>query len=388
MSTARQNLDSSAAGRSSRQTASSFWGLQLGQLGQKKPSEPKIKQRELAFILRNLATLVHSGLPLPKAIATLGRERSLLKYRDILHQLQREIETGETFSGALAGYPAIFNDLLVSQIRAGERAGALSDALDRVAGQLEKTSKVRSKVIRQLTYPAVLMVGGALAVTFMLLFVIPIFEETYAEAKVPLPMVTRVLIAAGDYLAGYGWIVLVALAAGVIAVRQARKQPEFAVRMDHAMLRLPVIGDFLRNMAVLQFMEVFGNLIESGFKLVEALEVSAESVANRSVRQSIRKLHRAVTRGERFGRELDQMDDLFPPVVSQLIAVGERTGNLPATMARIREHLEQEIDRQTNMLVGTIEPTMTISLAAVIAMILLAIYVPMFDMIGAVGSAG
>jgi type IV pilus assembly protein PilC len=388
MPIARQNFDLPAAGRSLGQTASSFWDLPLAGLGHQKSSRWKIRQRDLAFILRNLATLVHSGLPLPKAIATLARERSLLKHRDLLHDLRQEVETGESFSETLAGYPSIFNELLVSQIRAGERAGTLADALERVAGQLEKATKVRSNVIRKLTYPAVLTVGGGLAVTFMLVFVIPIFEETYAEAKVPLPTVTRLLIASGRYLASYGWIALAALAAAGFAVRRARKQPALAARMDRAVLRVPVIGDFLRNMAVLQFMEVFGNLIDSGFKLVEALEVSTQSIGNRSVRRSVRELHAAVTRGERFGRELDQMGDLFPPVVSQLIAVGERSGNLPGAMAHIREHLEQEIDRQTNMLVGTIEPTLTIGLAAVIAMILLAIYVPMFDMIGAVGGAG
>ena len=387
MPTANRNIGFPLSGHSGQHGAALAGWLQRGLTGSASASDRKIKRRELSFIFRNLATLIDNGLSLPKSLDTLAKERLLRKHGDVLLALLHKVETGEAFSGALAAFPAIFNEVLVSQIKAGERAGDISAALGRVARQLESNSRIRARVIRQLTYPAVLVSAGALAVTFMLVFVIPVFEKTYSEAHVALPLITRLLMAAGQYSVSYGWIVLAGIVAAVIGVKRARRRAEFATWMDGAMLRWPLVGDWLRNMAVLQFMDVFGNLLESGFKLVDALEVSASSVSNRAVCRSVRTLQAAVTRGERFGNELDRMGNLFPPVVSQLIAVGERTGSLPNTMAHIRDHLEEEIDRQTNALVGTIEPIVTITMAAIIACILLAIYLPMFDMIGAVGQA-
>ena len=381
MSTAKSDLDLPADGAASASLASALAGRR-----KKDTSALKIKRHDLAFILRNLATLVGHGLALPKALATLARERSVRKYADMLQTLKRKVEIGETFSSALGGFPATFTDVMVNQVRAGERAGMIGSSLSRIADQVEKANRVRSQVIRKLAYPMVLIVAGSLAVAFMLVFVIPVFDEIYAEAHVPLPAVTRTLMTAGELAVGYGWIVLLAGIGSVVFIKRARRQEDFATAMDRFLLRLPLLGDWFRNLAVLQFMDVFGDMIQSGFKVIDALDISARSIGNRAVRQSVRDVQAAVNRDERFGRELDQLGDLFPPVVSQLIAVGEQTGSLAEATAEIRRHLEQEIERHTNVMVGTIEPILTISLAAAIAVILLAIYLPMFDMMSAVGN--
>ncbi|NQT37591.1 MAG: type II secretion system F family protein [Planctomycetes bacterium] len=364
-------------------TTAAVFGPKVGRFGLSRSAEPKLKRRELAFILRNLATLVSNGLSLAKSLDTLARERSLRKHTEMLGILRRKVETGEVFSKALAEFPRTFNKVMVNQIRAGEKAGTLAEALERVARQVENANKLRSKVIRKLSYPAFLVGAASLAVSFMLVFVIPVFEETYAAAHIPLPLVTRVLMATGQYAVAYGWMVPLVVVSGVIGLKRARMKRPFALWMDRELLRVPLLGEWLRNLAVLQFIDVFGNLIDSGLKVVDALGFSSGSVGNRAVREGVQALQAAVIRGERFGRELTQMGDLFPPVVGQLIAVGEKTGNLSKATSYIRGHLEQEIERQTNAMVGTIEPVLTISLAAVIATILLAIYLPMFDMIGA-----
>lgn len=346
----------------------------------------KIRRRELTFLLRNLSTLVDNGLPLAKTLATLAEERSLRKYASFLDELRRQVESGATFSSALAAHPATFSPVVVNQVRVGERAGTLAATLDRIAAQLEGADKIRSQAIRKLAYPAVLMVAGALSVSFMLLFVIPVFQQTYDEAGVPLPWITRFLISAAEVAKVYGWIAPVAIVAAVVAFKQLRKNPQTGVRVDGAILQLPLFGEWLRNICVLQFMEVLGNLLESGFTVVEALSVSSGALGNQAVRKSVEGLQLAVTRGERFSRELDKLGELFPPVVSQLIVVGEKTGNLTKTTAHIREHLRREIERQTALLVGVLEPVLTISLAVMIGTILLAIYLPMFDMIGAMNA--
>jgi type IV pilus assembly protein PilC len=385
MSALNQNLELPSVKQPTAGIAAALSRLRAGRFWNYGSGEPRLKRRELSFTLRNLATLVSNGLSLPKSLDTLAREHSLRKHTKMLGSLRRKVETGEVFSKAMAEFPGTFSNVMVNQIRAGEKTGTLPEALQRIAKQVENANKLRSKVIRKLSYPAFLIGAASLAVSFMLIFVIPVFEQTYAEAHIPLPLVTRVLMVTGQYAASHGWIVPLVVALSVIALKRSRRKRQFALRMDRELLRVPLLGQWLRNLAVLQFIDVFGNLIESGLKVVDALDLSGGSVKNRAVREGVQTLQAAVTRGERFGRELTQMSDLFPPVVGQLIAVGERTGNLSKATSYIRNHLEEEVERQTNTMVGTIEPILTISLAAVIATILLAIYLPMFDMIGAAG---
>ena len=343
-----------------------------------------IKRHELAFILRNLATLLENGVSLPKALSAVARERSLGKHAHLLDAIRRKVETGETFSGALSSFPRAFNELFVNQVKVGERSGTLAETLAQMTEQQEKMNSLRSHVVKKLAYPVVLMSMGGLVISFMLIFVVPVFEETYADAKVPLPLITQFLIGIGRFASSYYWVGLLLVVAGFLAIKQIRKDPAKACVMDRWLLRLPVIGPWLRDLAVLQLMDVLGNLMEAGFLIAEALKVCAGSVGNRAVRRSVQDLEAVVHRGERFSRELERHGDMFPPVVSQLVIIGEQTGKLAKATSHIRDHLRREIERNTNLLVGTIEPVLTISLAASIGVILLAIYLPMFDMIGAV----
>jgi type IV pilus assembly protein PilC len=349
----------------------------------------KLRRRELTYLLRNLAALIDNGLPLAKALAVLAKERSLRRRGELLETVRRKIETGGTLSGALAAFPETFDSVLTCQIQSGERAGTLAQSLQLIARQLDESDQVRSQVIRKLAYPAILLVAGTGAVTFMLLFVIPVFQTTYAEAGVPLPWITRALIALAEAMMAYGWIGPAAAVAVALTMKAARRSPASAYWMDLWLLRLPGLGEWWRNIVVLRFMEVLGNLLESGFKVVDALQVARGVVTNAAIAQSVARLEAAVLRGERFSREVDNLGDLFPPVVGQLVVVGEKTGTLGKAAAAIRQHLRREIEHQTRVMVGIIEPTLTIGLAIMIGVILLAIYLPMFDMIGAMnGQAG
>ncbi len=348
----------------------------------------KIKRRDLVYILRNLATLVDNGLSLPKSLATIAKEKSLAKYAGLLDSVRRKVESGESFSGALAKYPDTFNAVMVNQIKIGERSGTLPATLVQLVDQLEKSEDLKGQIVKKLAYPMILVGAGSLAVTFMLMFVVPVFEETYADSGVALPAVTQLLIHVGAVAKGYWWLFLGGGAAAVAVLRYVRKNPAGAKWMDTKLLGVPFVGEMMRNVAVLQFMDVMGNLLDAGFTVADALKVSAHGVGNRAVREAIEGLHAAVVRGERFSRELDRHADLFPPVVLQLVIVGEQTGTLPKATADIRTHLRRQIERQTNLLVGTIEPVLTIGLAAAIGTILLAIYLPMFDMINAMNPEG
>ena len=347
-------------------------------------SRAKFKSRDRAYILQSLATLVDHGVPLPKALETLAREKTLRRYAGVLEGLRRGVESGEGLSAVMSRYPGCYSALIVQQIRVSERAGTLPSTLERIAAQLEAAGQLRWQVARKLAYPLLLLGAGGLAVTFMLMFVVPVFQQTYADSGVPLPWITQVMIFTGEGMYSYGWIVPLSLLGTGFAWRWMRKTPATAAKLDALMLRIPLLGGWLRNIVVLEFIEALGNLLESGFTIAEALAVTSGTVSNRAIAERVEQLRKAVQQGQRFSTELERMGDLFPPVVTQLVMIAERTGTLSKAAAQIRRHLKREIERQTALLVGTIEPTLTILLAVIIGAIVLAIYLPMFDMIGAV----
>lgn len=349
----------------------------------KDPKLTKVPTHVLGFVLRNLSTMVGAGISLTKSLNTLAQERMLEKYQHMFQAIRRDIESGNSFSAGLANFPRTFDEVMVNQVRAGERAGTLPETLDQIAGQLEQKSKLRTEIIRKLSYPTILLVAGTAAVTFLLTFVVPLFQKTYEDIGAPLPYITQFLILVSRVARTIAWPLLVLVGSLPFFYRWCRKNAAASLRIDQILLRLPLLGNWLRNIIVYQFIEVFGNLLQSGFTVVEALKVSARTVRNQELKQCVLDMHSAVTRGERLSVELDRHGELFPAVVSQLIVVAEKTGKLHHAATVIRDHLRREIERYTVVMVGSIEPILTISLAAVIAVVLLAIYLPMFDMIGA-----
>jgi type IV pilus assembly protein PilC len=347
-------------------------------------AQQKLKDRDLVFILRNLSTLTESGVSLPKALGTLAEEKALEKHREMLLSIRRHLENGESFSSALAHCGATFDNVMVNQIKVGEHSGTLGDTLTTIARHREDSGRLRSEIVSKMAYPVLLVVMGTAVITFLLTYVIPVFKETYDKAHVALPFITKVLIAVGEVTKSYGWIVLGLAAVTALVVSQLRKRNDLASKMDSAILRTPFLGNWLRDIAVLQLMEVLGSLMEAGYNLAEALGEAGQAVRNRAIRQSVRELQNAIRRGEKFSRELERHGETFPPIVSQLVIVGEQTGTLTRATSHIRDHLQREIARKTNLFVGTIEPTLTIGLAAAIAVILLAIYLPMFDMVNTI----
>ncbi|MCA9239999.1 MAG: type II secretion system F family protein [Planctomycetales bacterium] len=344
----------------------------------------KITKREVTFLLRSLATLVDSGVSLPKALLALSQEKAMERARVTLLDLERRLESGASFSAAIAAHPAIFDRITVNQVKVGERSGTLAATLDHIAMQREKAGKLKSEVRKKLAYPCLLMVVGACVITFLLTYVVPVFEETYSSANVPLPGVTQTLIWVGFVAKSYGLYLALGIVAAVLGVRQLRQHETSALWMDRNLLKLPLVGEWIRDIAILELVDVLANLMGSGYTLTDSLAEAQETVSNRAVKLCVKDLCAAVERGERFSRSVEAHSDLFPPMVSQLVIVGERTGNLLNAARHIQKHLEGEVERKATAMVGVIEPTLTLSLSAAVAVILLAIYLPMFDMINTV----
>jgi type II secretory pathway component PulF len=363
-----------------------FQKLSNIKLGGGKAKKVKFKKKDLIHIMRNLSTLIENGMTLPKALQTIIREKALKKYSEVLDGVRVQVESGEMFSAALEKIGGIFTDIMINQIRVGERSGTLPDTIQRLTAQLENSDDLKGQIIKKLSYPVMLVTLGSGAVSFMLLFVVPTFQKTYEESGAKLPMITQVLIKAGELGTAYGWIVITAIVGLVVSIIVTRRSENGKLWMDTWMLKIPIFGEWLTNLAVLQFMDVLGNLMEAGFTIVDALKVCAGSINNRAIRKSISKLHSAILRGEKFSAELERLGDLFPPVVTQLVIIGEKTGTLAKSTKDIRAHLQREVQRVTNAMLGTIKPVMTIGLAICIGGIVLAIYLPMFDMIGAMNN--
>lgn len=343
----------------------------------------KIRRKDLVYIFRNLSTLLSNGLSLARALETLREEKSLKRYRSLFESLARHVANGSALSTAMREWPDSFSELTINQIRIGERSGSLSETVTRIAQQLENGANIRATIVKKLSYPCLLATAGAGAMTFMLLYVVPTFESMYSESGAELPAITQVLIEVGRLLSTYGGLIAVGLFVMVAALIATWKQPAGRLFLEQIAYRIPVLDSWLRSIALLQFTDVLGNLMESGFNLADALPHTTRAVSSQVVRSSIEQLQAAILRGERFSRELEKRADIFPPVVTQLVIIGERTGTLPRATRHIREHLRREVDRYTGLLTGAIEPVMTMGLAVSIGGILLAVYLPMFDMIGA-----
>jgi len=353
-------------------------------LSSTRKSTDHLKQHELTFILRTLSTLIANGVSLPKALGTLAKEETLAKHRELLDALRRKVESGVTFSAAMSCFPQVCDPITISQIRVGERSGTLGDTLRQLSENRNQTAELKSAVIKKLAYPTLLITLGSALITFLLMYVVPVFQETYEKAHVPLPFITQMLIACGEFVKQYGLMFAGTVVLIAATIKQLRKRNDIATRMDRSMLSMPLFGNWLRDIAVLQLMDVLHNLMAAGYTLAEALRETGETVSNRAVKQGVHDLQVAVQRGERFSRELERLESLFPPIVNQLVIVGESTGQLTRATSDICDYLRREIERKTNMIVGALEPILTISLAGAIAVVLLAIYLPMFDMVNTV----
>ncbi len=351
------------------------------EFGPKKAGDPtKIRPAKLADLLGLLLMLLENGLSLPKALNSLAADRSTRKYRHVLNRLRLTIEAGGSLSHAMERYPRTFTSMQVQQIRIGEKTGALEKALARVCEQLQRQVALRKRVIKKVSYPVLVTVAGAGLMIFMCVVVVPEFETVYASSGVDLPAVTRVVTGASRFILSWGWTAIPITILAAFTWVMARSRPLTARMIDSFLLRVPLVGPWLRDIAVLQFAETISSMVECGYKPVDAVEIAAECVGNREVRASVEDVRRSVKRGEKLSVEMGRHERFFSATLCQLIGVGEQSGDFPKAMRGTCEHLRERLETRIDTTVGLLEPTLTILLAAAIGGIVLSIYTPMFHM--------
>lgn len=339
-------------------------------------------ERELTLFTRQLAVLLHAGLPLVKGIDLLARQAENPRWRSVLEDLAGAIRGGGTFGGALARRPKIFDQLYCGMVRAGETGGALDAALDRLARHLEKRGRVTAQVRSAMTYPVVILLVALGVVAGLVVFVVPRFEAIFAGVLrgAPLPVLTQWVLGASRAVQGH-WLAVLAL--GILTLwggRCLRRTRLGSRALDQALLRLPLVGTLRLKTAIARFSRALGAMLASGVPILDALQLSREACGSWTVTQAAGVVQRRVRDGEGVAQPLEDTG-LFPPVVAGMVEVGEETGNLPAMLTRLADLYEDEVDAAVTGLTSLIEPAMIVLMAFVVGTVVISLFLPIVRII-------
>ncbi len=338
----------------------------------------KVGMKDLAVMSRQFATMINSGLSLLRALNILTEQSENKVLADVLGDVRNEIEAGTSLSVAMGKHsPKIFPPLMVNMIKAGEIGGFLDSVLIQVAHNYESEVKLRGKVKSAMTYPVVVFVMAMLAVTGMLLFIVPIFAKMFQTLGGKLPTPTALLVAASNVLRSYSPVLAVILIAGFIAWGKVKHKPGVRDVVDPMKLKLPVFGSLFRKIALSRFARNLGTMMSSGVPILQSLEIVAGTTGNVVLTRAVRDVQESVRSGETLTGPLTK-HPVFPAMVVQMMAVGEETGALDGMLGKISEFYDQEVEATTEALTALIEPLMIAFLGAVVGSMIVAMYMPIF----------
>ena len=348
----------------------------------------KIKTKVLTQFTRQLATLVNAGLPLMRGIDVLKRQMKDQQMLEALNGIGDNIAAGGTFSEALTAYPKIFDKLYVNMVKAGEAGGVLEVVLGRLAEFAEKSEKIKNKVKGAMIYPCVVLVAAIGITWFLLVMVIPKFEQVFNDmlGGAALPPLTVAVINASKFMQNHGLVILVAIAAVVVLFKIVGKTEKGAYLIDGLKLKMPVTGTLAQRSAVSKFTRTLGTLLSSGVPILQSLVITRDTTGNRVLTAAIQNVHDSVKEGESMTQPLSQCK-VFPPMVTSMVEVGEETGALADMLTRIANTYDDEVDNAVAGMTAAIEPALIIVLAVVVGTIVIAMFLPMIKIISTVSGA-
>jgi len=338
----------------------------------------KVKVKDIAIFSRQLATMVNSGLTLIRALTILEEQSENALLKEVLVDVKSRVEQGSSLSAAFDSHPDVFNHLYVSMVRAGEVGGALDETLVRLADTLEASVRLRSKVKSAMAYPMVVLTLIILIVTGMLVFVVPIFEGMYSELGGTLPLPTQLLINISGLLTSLWWLVLGGTIGAIVGFKRWKKTDAGTAAWDRFKVRLPVFGGVVQKIAVSRFSRTFAVLSRTGVPVLQALDIVASTSGNWLVAEASRDIQASVKRGESLVSPLHQ-HEIFPPMVTHMMAVGEETGALDTMLSKVADFYDTEVDDTVNALTSLIEPMLIVVMGVVVGGILISLYLPMFN---------
>lgn len=342
----------------------------------------KVRSKVLMIFTRQLATLIDSGLPLLRSLNVLAKqERDKLMKRTII-KVADSVQSGSTFSDALALHPRVFNDLYVNMVKAGEVGGVLELVLTRLSEFQEKAAKIKNKVIAAMVYPGIVMTMAVSIMTFLLIFIVPRFELIFHDllGDKPLPPVTRFVIGFSGFVKSNGLVIFGALVAAVTLYKFVGRTKRGRLAIDNFKLRMPLFGNLNRKTAISRFARTLGTLVTSGVPILQALNITRDTAGNAAIALAIARVHDSVKEGESIVQPLEASKQ-FPPMVVSMVDVGEETGKLPEMLLKVADVYDDEVDNAVVALTSALEPIMIVFLAVVVGTIVLALFTPLISII-------
>ena len=344
----------------------------------------KVKQKEVVIFARIFATMINAGLPLIQCLELLAQQEQNKTFAQIITAVKEDIEGGSTLSDALRKYPKIFDDLFVNLVAAGESGGILDVILQRLSNYMEKAMKLKSKVKGAMTYPASVLVISIAVVALLLVKVIPVFQKMFEGFGGELPGPTQFLISLSAYAQKYFLVAIIALAIAVYAFRRYYKTEKGTLLIDGLILKSPVFGPLLKKVAVARFTRTMATMMTSGVPILEGLAIVSKTAGNKIVENALIWVRKSISEGKTIAEPLLETG-IFPPMVVQMIAVGEATGALDAMLSKIADFYDDEVDAAVNAMTALLEPFMMVFLGGVVGGMIIAMYLPIFKMASVVG---
>ena len=340
----------------------------------------KVKTKEIAIFFRQFSVMIDAGLPLVQCLEILAANQENPTFQKTLTGVRSSVESGATLANAMRGFPKVFDDLSTNMIEAGETGGILDTILQRLAQYVEKAVKLRSAVKSALIYPVSVISIAVLIVAALLKWVVPIFANLFAGLGVALPLPTRIVMGLSAFVGHFWWVFIGAAVGVVVGLKQINKHPKGKYALDATLLKMPVIGNLLRKIAVARFTRTLGTLITSGVPILEGLSITARTSGNAVLEQALMKVRKAIEEGRTIVDPLKECG-VFPNMVSQMIGVGEATGAMDAMLQKIADFYEDEVDAATKDMLAMLEPIIIGMLGICVGGIVISLYMPLFSMI-------
>ena len=348
------------------------------------PFGKKVKKRSLAIFTRQLSTMIDAGLPLVQSLEILASQQDSPIFKKIIREIREDVEGGSTFAGALKKHPATFDDLYTNLVVAGEEGGILDTILTRLANYIEKAESLKKKVKSALVYPSAIVGMAVIVVAILMIFVIPVFESMFKGAGQALPLPTLIVVTMSRLIKKYVVIIIPGAIFLFFLFRRYHKTESGKKLIDRIILKLPVFGILFRKVAVARFSRTLGTLVSSGVPILDGLTIVSRSAGNKTVELAIMNARASIREGETIAEPLGR-SGIFPPMVIQMIAVGESTGALDAMLSKIADFYDEEVDASVTNLTSMLEPLLMVFLGVVIGGVVIAMYLPIFNMASAVG---
>ena len=343
----------------------------------------KVKLKEMVIFTRQFATMINSGVALLRALNVLVDQAESDLFKGILKDVTEGVEEGRSLSEAMSEHPKTFSKLYVSMVSAGEIGGVLDEVLDRLAFFLENNAKLIGQLKSAATYPAVVFFIATGIFIFLLSFVIPIFKEMFDAMGVELPAFTQLLIDMSNFIREFWYVLIIGVVGSVYGIITFIKTPFGKSWLDNVALKAPVFGNIIRKVAVARFTRTLGTLLRSGVPLMTALEITQDTAGNVHIMAGIAKVREAVSEGEGMTKPLEQTK-MFPPMVTQMIAIGEESGNVDAMLEKVADFYDEEVEQAVKAMTSLLEPLMMVLIGGMVGSMIIGMYLPMFSVISAI----